>query len=106
MGYITRGTTPDFRFEVGEDISDWDVYVTFGQNGRELVTIHQPDVEPTVGGSTVFGRLTQEQTLKFKPGEAEAQLRACRNGVAGATGCWEFEVRKVILPGTIPREVG
>lgn len=106
MSYITRGTTPDFRFDVKEDLTDWDVYVTFGQFGRDLVTVHPPTVTATDNGSAITGRLTQEQTLLFRDGDAEAQVRAYKNGVAGATGCWDFEVRKVLLPGVIPREVG
>ena len=104
--YFTRGTTPDFHFVITEDLSDWDVYVTFSQRGRDLVTVHPVVVERTEDGSAVSGRLTQEDTLKFNEGDGEAQVRAYRNGAAGATGCWPFEVRKVLLPGVIPREVG
>ena len=103
--YFTRGTTPDFRFEVDEDLTGWDVYVTFGQGKRAVATLKCEPVA-TEGGSAVEGRLTQAQTLAFKEGDGSAQLRAYRNGVAGATGCWDFEVRRIILDGEIPREVG
>lgn len=106
MDYFTRGTTPDFRFEVNEDLTDWDVYVTFGQRKKDIATVHPPSIEIVDGKCFVFGRLTQEQTLEFKEGAGHAQIRAYKNGAAGATGYMDFEVKEIILPGTIPKEVG
>lgn len=102
---FTRGTTPDFRFEIPQDLSGWDVYLTFGQRGKEIVTIRDPDVRPANGGCVIEGRLTQEQTLKFKAGEGEAQVRCWRNGTAAANPLWfRFTVHPIILQGAIPKE--
>ena len=101
---FTRGTTPDFRFTVNQDISDWDVYLSFGQRGRELARVHDPDITPANEGCVITGRLTQEQTLKFKPGKGEAQVRCYRNGTAAANPLkFEFTVHGIIMDGKIPK---
>ena len=102
---FTRGTTPDYRFEVTSDLSDWDyVYLSLGQCGKELVRIVNPTVTPTNNGCVITGTLTQEQTLRFDPGEGEAQLRCFRNGVAAASSILsKFMVNQVIMNGKIPK---
>lgn len=104
---FTRGTTPDYSFKISQDISDWEVYLTFGQKGRELVTIKNPDVTPSNGGGCLItGRLTQKDTLKFKKGEGEAQVRCYKNGVAAANPIkFKFEVFDIIMDGVIPKAV-
>lgn len=101
---FTRGTTPDYRFEVSQDLTDWEVYLTFGQKGRDLVTIKNPDITPANGGCVITGRLTQKDTLKFKKGEGEAQVRAYKNGAAAANPIkFKFEVFDILLDGVIPK---
>ena len=101
---FTRGTTPDFRFTVNQDISGWDVYLSFGQRGREVARVRNPDITPTNDGCAITGRLTQEQTLKFKPGEGEAQVRCYKNGTAAANPLkFKFTVYDIIMDGKIPK---
>lgn len=101
---FTRGTTPDYRFTVAQDLSDWEVYLSFGQNGHELVRIEDPTITPANGGCKITGRLTQEQTLRFREGKGEAQVRAYKNGAAAANPAkFEFTVYGVIMGGTIPK---
>ena len=101
---FTRGTTPDFSFQVNQDVSDWDIYLSFGQEGKTLATVRNPTVTPSNEGCIISGRLTQEQTLKFREGKGTAQLRCYKNGAAGATGMdFEFDVRPILMDGRIPR---
>lgn len=101
---FTRGTTPDYRFKVAQDLSDWVVYLSFEQNGHELVRIEDPTVTPSNGGCEITGRLTQEQTLRFREGKGAAQVRAYKNGAAAANPAkFEFAVYGVIMGGTIPK---
>lgn len=103
--YFTRGTTPDWCFELDRDISDWDVYVTFEQWGKALFTVHPAQASSTEAGCMVTGRLTQAQTLMFTEGSAQAQVRAYKDGAAGAGDEFAFKVRGVLLDGEIPQEV-
>ena len=101
---FTRGTTPDYSFSIDQDISGWEVYLTFGQKGRPLVTVKDPTVTPTEGGCVISGRLTQRDTLKFKKGEGEAEVRCYRNGAAAANPVkFKFQVYDIIMDGAIPR---
>ena len=101
---MRRGTTPTFAFEVDCDLTGWEVYATFGQ-GRVEVTRTDVEVEPAEGGCTASVTLTQAETLLFKAGEAQAQLRAVKDGVAVATDVLDFEVGKIVLDGEIPQGV-
>lgn len=102
---MRRGTTPTFLFDVDTDLSMWDVYASFGQYGKALVTWKPTMVEPTDDGCTVTVKLTQQETLMFASGvPAQAQLRACKDGSAVATGIWEFKVTPIILDGEIPKD--
>lgn len=101
---FTRGTTPDYRFTVNQDISEWDVYLSFGQKGREKVRVRNPTIVPTNEGCAVVGTLSQKDTLSFKPGKGEAQIRCYRNGAAAANPIkFEFYVYDIIMDGTIPK---
>ena len=101
---FTRGTTPDFEFTIDHDLSDWEVYLTFGQKGRELVTIKNPTITPANSGCKITGRLEQKDTLKFKAGNGEAQVRCYKNGVAAANPIkFQFEVYDIIMDGVIPK---
>ena len=102
---FTRGTTPDYRFAIPHDLTGWDVYLSFGQRNKEIVRITDPTVTPANGGCEITGRLTQEQTLKFKEGAGEAQVRCYRNGVAAANPIkFPFTVHGIIMDGTIPKD--
>lgn len=103
---MRRGTTPTFQFDVDADLSMWDVYASFGQYDKAIVTWKPTNVETTEDGCTVTVKLTQQETLAFDAGiPAQAQLRAYKDGSAVATGIWEFDVTPIILEGEIPMDV-
>lgn len=106
---MRRGTTPTFQFAINADLSEWDVYASFGQYNKALTTWKPVSVEPTPEGCRLTVKLTQAETLKFTEGiTAQAQVRACKRGGldAVATGTWEFEVEPILLDGEIPQEIG
>ena len=108
---MRRGTTPTFQFAVNADLSEWDVYVSFGQHGKALTTWKPATIEPTEEGCRITVKLTQEETLLFKEDEeadfTTAQVRACNRGGqdAVATGQWKFSVEPILLAGEIPQEI-
>ncbi len=101
---MRRGTTPTFTYDVDADLTGWDVYATFEQEGVEI-TRKPVDMEPTEGGSTCSVELTQEDTLLFHEGRAKTQLRAIKDGVAVASTIFSFDVGEILLNGQIPQEV-
>ena len=109
---MRRGTTPTFQFTVNCDLTEWDVYVSFGQYGRALTTWKPATVEKLEEGCRITVKLTQDETLKFTEDEygefTAAQVRACTRGGqdAVATGQWEFTVEPILLDGEIPQEIG
>ena len=101
---MRRGTTPTFTYDVDADLTGWDVYATFEQDGVKI-TKKPADIEPTEGGSTCSVELTQEDTLLFREGRARTQLRAIKDGVAVASTVFSFDVDCILLNNTIPQEV-
>lgn len=99
---MTRGTTPTVTITVdGIDLTTLQkVCVTFRQNGKLLNKYNCEDgVEITE--STVAITLTQEETLAFKSGSVEVQLRGVtENGAAIAT-----EIAKTCVKGVLYDEV-
>lgn len=74
---IIRGTTPSYTISVnGIDLKKIkSIYITFGQNGKELFTIREDNVTVNTDDSTLAIHLTQEQTLKFDNRESVAQMQ-------------------------------
>lgn len=101
---MRRGTTPTFTFEVDADLTGWDTYITFEQRKLEI-TRKEPDVTATEDGCVATVELTQAETLSFKPGKADAQLRAVKDGTAVASTIFTFDVGDILLDGEIPQEV-
>lgn len=102
---MRRGTTPTFSFEVDLNLTGWDVYVTFEQRKTE-VTRKEPEIVPgNDGGCICSVELTQAETLGFKAGQAQAQLRAVKDGTAVASSIFKFDVGEILLDGEIPQEV-
>lgn len=101
---MRRGTTPTFAFEVDVDLTGWDVYVTFEQRKAEI-TRREPQIAPTETGCTCSVELTQAETLRFREGRAEVQLRAVKDGIAVASDVFAFDVGRILLDGEIPQEV-
>lgn len=101
--HITRGTTPTFSIEVDCDLTGWDTYMTFAQRQKRL-TRRDVSITPTDEGCVVEAELTQEETLSFKEGAAQLQIRAEKDGTAVASTKFDFAVRDVLLNGKIPQE--
>lgn len=85
---MIRGTTPTFKLQITDDqvnlLEARNVYATFKQRDK-AITKSDEDIEVSAHEVDVF--LSQEETLKFKPGTIAVQLnwtyvdgvRACSN---------------------------
>ena len=102
---MRRGTTPTLTCTIDWiDLTDCHVYATLRQGGYEL-DIENPTTETTETGCKVTITLTQEQTLKFKAGAVEVQLRwITLDGTALATDIQIVEVYKILKQGVISYE--
>lgn len=96
---MIRGTTPDYILEVNADLSDKTVYVTIRQGGKKLtLTGDELLIATDETGSTIAIRLTQEQTLGFVVGAAEAQVKFIgADGTTQATNIIPITVRRALL---------
>ena len=98
-----RGTTPAIPLIVeSADLTAWTVYVTFTNAGNTLtVTNDRIEMEYANGNTTIMVPLTQEETLSFKVGACEIQVRAIHDGTAIATTTVIEDVEKILLDGVI-----
>lgn len=99
---MRRGTTPVLTCSVhGADFSNYRIYATLQQGGLEM-TIEDPICETSSEGCKVTIILTQEQSLRFKKGEALIQLRCINEeGVAVATSIATINIEKILKNGEI-----
>ena len=77
---MRRGTTPDFILAIpGHDLRECTVKVTLRQDGRMLTLAGERlslSYDEEDGGCTAIAfRLTQEETLGLRTGQAEVQAR-------------------------------
>lgn len=99
-----QGTTPSIILEIeGMDLSDATVYVSF-KRGNEVLT--KSDVTVTYDSeeqiSAIACPLTQEETLGFRAGTVQVQVRFIyEDGQAYATDKAEITVDNVIYPEVI-----
>jgi hypothetical protein len=73
---LGRGTTPQYVISIDSDVDTSnikDAYVTFTQARGESLTKHFPEVY--IDNNNIVVLLTQEETLLFKVGTAQMQLR-------------------------------
>lgn len=101
MIIFVRGTTPEIRLKLpfGADVLS-DIYIAFAQDGYSKVIKSTSDVKKT--DQTLAVTLTQTETLKFKPGNVEVQIRAITvDGVAIASKIITADVGKVLQNGVI-----
>jgi len=100
---FTRGTTPFYTVSFPDlDFDELsDVYVTFEQTKQGIeITKHGSDL--TWGADNVSFRLSQEDTLKFRPSEVKIQVRAIdNNGYAVASTIWTEDVNDVLYEKVI-----
>ena len=103
---MRRGTTPDYVLSIsGYDLTDQSLYVTLAQyankitlTGERLTVTYDSETNTT---SIVFS-LTQEETLAFKSGNVEVQIRFIdADGVAQATEIKRIPVLPVLFEEVI-----
>lgn len=98
---MTRGTTPTYKVKFVDEIDFLDVetfYATLKQSDVAKVTRKDPEIED----NTLIFTLTQEETLKFKEGEAELQIRGKFNdGTAFTTKVIRVPVNRVLYSEVI-----
>ena len=99
---MRRGTTPLITLTVPMDLRGWSVYITL-KNGVKQLTFENDmvSVDYADGISTLRFVLTQEQTLSFKVGECEIQLRAAKDGSAVASSIGTVKIERIIMDGVI-----
>ena len=99
---MTRGTTPSYTLYFTDDIDLTAVQgfnVTLKQ-GHYMIT--KQDVEVNAEEKTISFSLTQAETLGFKDGDAEMQVRGkFANKIAFATKICRVPVNRVLLEGVI-----
>ena len=99
---MRRGTTPAIALTVDADLTAYTVYVTLKNGGRELtVTNDALTIEYANQKSTITFALTQQQTLNFKVGTCEVQVRAIKDGTAIATDIQTIDVGRILKEGVI-----
>jgi len=72
---MVRGSTPDYVLRINADLTGMIVYVTIAQPGR-MVTLDMDELRivPGTHASYVHFRLTQEESLRLRPGRAYVQM--------------------------------
>ena len=99
---MNRGTTPTLVFDMPFDVSAFPkVWVTFGQQGREIFTIEKSACRITE--TSIETTLTQDQTLKLKCGcNVEIQIRVLSSeNVAMASNILKTSVDRILKDGVI-----
>lgn len=99
---MRRGTTPAIPLTVNADITDWTVYVTL-KNGRNILTLENDRLvmDYADGKTTIRFGLSQAETLAFRVGTCEVQVRAVKDGTAIATNIGTLTVGRILKGGEI-----
>ena len=101
---MRRGSTPLNRFTSDIDLTGATVYVSYEQDDRMVIDKAGDDVivEATESGCLIKVRLSQEETLRFRPGRAYIQVRyVTAEGTADASNIVEVMIGKIIKDGEI-----
>ena len=99
---MRRGTTPAIVLTVDADLTGYTVYVTLKNGGKELtITNDALTMEYANQKTTIAFALTQQQTLDFKVGTCEVQVRAIHDGTAIATDIQTIDVGRILKEGVI-----
>lgn len=99
---MTRGTTPTYKLYFTDDIdltqvTEWHVTLKQGH-----YAVDKTDVEIDAEEKTLSIFLTQAETLGFKDGDAEMQVRGkFANKIAFASKIVRVPVNRVLLEGVI-----
>ena len=101
---MIRGTTPDYVVDVkGHDLTNKTVYVTLSQDRRKVtLTGDRLAIAYSDRVSSIVFRLTQSETLGFKVGNIEVQVRFINAaGTAFATNIAALRADRVLLEEVI-----
>ena len=96
---MRRGTTPDFILQIdGYDLTDYTLEVVIRQGSNKIIlTGDRLDVEYADDATSILVRLTQEETLGFKPGNISMQVRYIdEDGYVDATEIQLINVREIL----------
>lgn len=99
MGAV-RGTTPDYVLALnGYDLTGKTVYVTLAQGGiKTTLTGNRLTIVAGEDGSTVAFSLSQAETLRFKRGDVEVQLKCIdEQGSVDASGIGQLTINRALL---------
>lgn len=95
-----RGSTPTNIFNLNIDLTDARVYVTYMQKGKVIVEKSNENLDITSDSLVVS--LTQEDTLKFAPGDVEVQIRYVKaDGSADASNIMTISATRILKDGQI-----
>lgn len=93
---ITRGTSPTFTFILPNSYSTVSsAIITFAQR-RIGYKVEKALSDCTVSDGKLTLKLTQDDTIAFKRGTAELQLRLGFGGNAYASPIYRFKVRDIL----------
>ena len=101
---MRRGTTPDYLLSIpGYDLSECKVYVTVQQYANAItLTSDRLEIEVQDDTTSISFRLTQAETLQFKSGNAEVQVRFIDSeGTAQATDIGRIDIMPILYEDVI-----
>lgn len=97
---MRRGSTPVNTFDVDIDLRDATVFVSYEQGGA--VVVEKTGTDLTIESDKITLTLTQEDTLAFKPGGVDIQIRyVFPNGAADASNIIRTTFERIIKDGVI-----
>lgn len=97
---MRRGTTPTNIFAVDRDLTSARIYISYSQNGQVIVEKTGADLNVTP--TQIECVLSQDDTLAFKPGVVEIQIRyVAQDGEADASDIIETTAGRILKEGVI-----
>lgn len=96
-----RGTTPTNTFSVDVDCTDAEkIYITYSQHKKTIVEKSIEDL--TVTSDEISVVLTQEETLQFREGDVEIQIRVkFPDGKAMSCDIIKTTAKRILKEGVI-----
>ena len=105
---IIRGTTPNIECFIMGDVTAEHLFFSIGADmERPWFTVKWQDMDISFDGekTKVSFKLTQEQTLICKPGNAIAQIRSINDdGFANASNAISLEIIDILKDGVVAYE--
>lgn len=103
---MRRGSTPTNVFTLPMDLSQATVYISYEQGNRIVIEKTNADLtfaeDQQTHTFTITLTLTQEDTLKFTPGNVNIQIRyVFANGDADASNIIKTTAERIIKDGVI-----